>query len=205
MADEVRVTVIGTGFDHRPGARCAATATAAQSATSRPRPAHRRSPALDARDLRRRHRRPAVPALSGAAGAARLGSLAVARRPRSPVAVSDPRRRACLAAPPCPTVTWPPGPSWWTSPAGRCRSSTTRRRAEHMAVRERCGVFDVSHMGEIETAGPQARWSCCSGCSPTTSSDDAGCRRGAVQRAVPRGRRRARRPVHLPAWTPSAT
>jgi aminomethyltransferase len=29
-------------------------------------------------------------------------------------------------------------------------------RAEHMAVRERCGVFDVSHMGEIETAGPGA-------------------------------------------------
>jgi aminomethyltransferase len=29
-------------------------------------------------------------------------------------------------------------------------------RAEHMAVRERCGVFDVSHMGEIETTGPGA-------------------------------------------------
>jgi aminomethyltransferase len=29
-------------------------------------------------------------------------------------------------------------------------------RAEHMAVRERCGIFDVSHMGEIETTGPQA-------------------------------------------------
>ena len=29
-------------------------------------------------------------------------------------------------------------------------------RQEHMAVRERAGVFDVSHMGEIETAGPQA-------------------------------------------------
>jgi aminomethyltransferase len=27
---------------------------------------------------------------------------------------------------------------------------------EHMAVREACGVFDVSHMGEIETSGPQA-------------------------------------------------
>jgi aminomethyltransferase len=25
-----------------------------------------------------------------------------------------------------------------------------------MAVRERCGIFDVSHMGEIETSGPQA-------------------------------------------------
>jgi aminomethyltransferase len=29
-------------------------------------------------------------------------------------------------------------------------------REEHMAVRERVGVFDVSHMGEIETSGPEA-------------------------------------------------
>jgi aminomethyltransferase len=29
-------------------------------------------------------------------------------------------------------------------------------KEEHLAVRERCGVFDVSHMGEIETRGPQA-------------------------------------------------
>jgi aminomethyltransferase len=29
-------------------------------------------------------------------------------------------------------------------------------RAEHMAVRERCGVFDVSHMGQIECGGPEA-------------------------------------------------
>ncbi|HEY3829312.1 MAG TPA: glycine cleavage system aminomethyltransferase GcvT [Solirubrobacteraceae bacterium] len=29
-------------------------------------------------------------------------------------------------------------------------------REEHMAVREACGVFDVSHMGEIETSGPGA-------------------------------------------------
>src|ERR1700736_4845204 len=27
---------------------------------------------------------------------------------------------------------------------------------EHMSVREACGVFDVSHMGQIETSGPQA-------------------------------------------------
>jgi aminomethyltransferase len=30
-------------------------------------------------------------------------------------------------------------------------------RAEHMAVRERCGIFDVSHMGEIECSGPGAQ------------------------------------------------
>jgi glycine cleavage system T protein (aminomethyltransferase) len=29
-------------------------------------------------------------------------------------------------------------------------------RAEHTAVRESCGIFDVSHMGEIETTGPDA-------------------------------------------------
>jgi aminomethyltransferase len=29
-------------------------------------------------------------------------------------------------------------------------------RAEHLRVRNACGVFDVSHMGEIETEGPQA-------------------------------------------------
>jgi len=29
-------------------------------------------------------------------------------------------------------------------------------RHEHMAVREGCGIFDVSHMGEIETSGPGA-------------------------------------------------
>ncbi len=29
-------------------------------------------------------------------------------------------------------------------------------RSEHLAVRSDCGVFDVSHMGEIETEGPQA-------------------------------------------------
>ncbi|HEX4805168.1 MAG TPA: glycine cleavage system protein T, partial [Conexibacter sp.] len=29
-------------------------------------------------------------------------------------------------------------------------------REEHLAVRERAGVFDVSHMGEVETRGPDA-------------------------------------------------
>jgi aminomethyltransferase len=29
-------------------------------------------------------------------------------------------------------------------------------KAEHLRVRRSCGVFDVSHMGEIETEGPQA-------------------------------------------------
>jgi aminomethyltransferase len=29
-------------------------------------------------------------------------------------------------------------------------------RAEHLNVRRACGVFDVSHMGEIQTEGPGA-------------------------------------------------
>lgn len=33
-------------------------------------------------------------------------------------------------------------------------------RQEHMAVRTACGLFDVSHMGEIEIAGPQAEDLC---------------------------------------------
>ena len=33
-------------------------------------------------------------------------------------------------------------------------------RQEHMAVRDSCGVFDVSHMGEIEIAGPGAEDLC---------------------------------------------
>src|SRR6266536_3827309 len=28
---------------------------------------------------------------------------------------------------------------------------------EHLAVRNDCGVFDVSHMGELEVEGPRAR------------------------------------------------
>ena len=32
--------------------------------------------------------------------------------------------------------------------------------AEHMAVREQCGLFDVSHMGEILLSGPDAFEKC---------------------------------------------
>ncbi len=39
----------------------------------------------------------------------------------------------------------------WEMPV-HTRGSAT----EHLAVRSGCGVFDVSHMGEIETSGPQA-------------------------------------------------
>ena len=62
MSDEVRVTVIGTGFDHRPGRSARSDSRAARP---RPPPVDRRPPALVAGDLRRRHRRPAVLALRG--------------------------------------------------------------------------------------------------------------------------------------------
>src|SRR3712207_5533794 len=32
----------------------------------------------------------------------------------------------------------------------------TSVKDEHLAVRNDCGIFDVSHMGEVETAGPDA-------------------------------------------------
>src|SRR5258708_18701080 len=35
-------------------------------------------------------------------------------------------------------------------------AGSTPVRSEHIAVRQACGIFDVSHMGEIETSGPQA-------------------------------------------------
>ena len=41
-------------------------------------------------------------------------------------------------------------------------------REEHVAVREGVGVFDVSHMGEVETTGTRRRGASCSACSPTT-------------------------------------
>jgi aminomethyltransferase len=36
------------------------------------------------------------------------------------------------------------------------RESAAPVREEHIAVRSRCGLFDVSHMGQIEVAGPHA-------------------------------------------------
>ena len=66
-----------------------------------------------------------------------------------------------------------------------------------MAVRENAGVFDVSHMGEIETAGPDAQ----ALLQRLLSNDVAKLldRRGSIFGAVSRGRGRARRSLHLPA------
>ena len=70
-------------------------------------------------------------------------------------------------------------------------------RAEHVAVRTGAGMFDVSHMGEIETRGPGAE-ALLQRLLSNDVSAIAGARR-AVLGALPRRRRRARRPLHLPA------
>ena len=104
---------------------------------------------------------------------------------------------ALCAARRCTTATSPPGRGSCRSPAGRCRCSTRASARSTSRCGRHAGIFDVSHMGEVETsrAGRAAR--SCSACCPTTSRSSR--RRRAVQRAVPRGRRRARRPLHLPA------
>jgi aminomethyltransferase len=43
----------------------------------------------------------------------------------------------------------------WEMPVFYAGASSPMRH-EHIAVRQTCGIFDVSHMGEIETSGPQA-------------------------------------------------
>ena len=48
---------------------------------------------------------------------------------------------------------------------------------EHRAVRSAAGVFDVSHMGQLELAGPRARKLPASACSRTTSTGSAPARR----------------------------
>jgi aminomethyltransferase len=47
-------------------------------------------------------------------------------------------------------------PVSYPSPPRAGAGSTNPIVHEHMAVRTACGVFDVSHMGQIETSGPQA-------------------------------------------------
>ena len=72
-------------------------------------------------------------------------------------------------------------------------------RQEHMAVRMGCGVFDVSHGGDRDerAAGggvPPAR--------ALQRRHEGRRARRPVLRALPRGRRRARRSLHLPARGP---
>src|SRR3989475_10488850 len=48
---------------------------------------------------------------------------------------------------------------------------------EHQAVRRHCGLFDVSHMGEIEVSGPNAA----AACQELTVNDVARLKIGAAQ------------------------
>ena len=68
-------------------------------------------------------------------------------------------------------------------------------------MRTAAGLFDVSHMGEIETRGPRAAEFLRHLLSNDIAKVEPG--RRAVLAAVPRGRRRAGRPVHLPASRPT--
>ena len=63
LGDEIRVTVIATGFD-RPRGGGGFTTEPRGAPDARPRAAHRRPPAVVAGDLGRRDRHPAVPALA---------------------------------------------------------------------------------------------------------------------------------------------
>ena len=70
-------------------------------------------------------------------------------------------------------------------------------RAEHIAVREHAGVFDVSHMGQMEANGPDAA----ALLQRLLSNDVRRLPEGGAQYSVlcRERRRRARRRVHLPA------
>ena len=87
--------------------------------------------------------------------------------------------------------------SWSSSRAGRCRSRTRACAPSTWPCARGCGVFDVSHMGEIETSGPRRARA-----APAAALQRrlaARGRRRPVLGSLPARRRRARRPVHLPA------
>ena len=68
---------------------------------------------------------------------------------------------------------------------------------EHLAVRERAGVFDVSPHGRDRDDGPGRGGLPAAHPLQRRHQDRRG--RGAVQRALQGGRRRPRRPLHVPA------
>ena len=117
--------------------------------------------------------------------------------------------RAAVASRPCPpppqlsatrpssSATSRPARGSCRSPAGRCPCSTRASGPSTWRCARGAGMFDVSHMGEIETRGPGAE-----ALLQRLLSNDVTtiAERGrAVLGALPRRRRRARRPLHLPA------
>ena len=196
------MTVIATGFDGRRGARgparvvrgpppaAAPSAPEAAAATR-----HGRGPALLAGDLattRSTSRRSCATDRSHA----RRRTLASPPRPVASLVRPCRRPPRPCAARRSTTATRRRARSSSPSPAGRCPSSTRASARSTSPCARGAGVFDVSHMGEVETQRPGGARSSSSACSPTTSSSRG--RRRAVLRALPRGRRRARRPLHLP-------
>ena len=74
--------------------------------------------------------------------------------------------------------------------------------AEHAAVREKVGLFDITHMGEVYVTGPARRRL---DQQPDHQQDRRHPRRqGRLHRDVPGGRRRARRHADLPPAAASA-
>ena len=166
MGDEVRVTVIATGFGGRPRRR----RVEAPGVVGRRRAGG--AAVREADDVRRRDRDPELPA-RGLTSRDR-GS------PASPIASREGREpRAGQPLSPCPRLRRPPALE-----SGRERLEALRRTPlhdrhvalgarmvpfagwempvqyegvipEHLAVRRDRGVFDVSHMGQIHVEGPK--------------------------------------------------
>ena len=116
---------------------------------------------------------------------------------------APPRRRPSRAAPRCTPSTSPPAAGSSTSPAWTLPIAYGSQLDEHRAVREAAGMFDVSHMTNVEVAGPRATaW-----LRGLLSGDVAKLdpRPGALRLPVRRGRRGDRRPDRLPARRRRAT
>ena len=196
MGDEVRVTVIATGFDDAArGSQRPAREPPARRGPG-PQPGDRRPPALVARDPRRRDRHPArscataTDARSTAtAGSHRLRALGDLRRPLrvsrgGPCrAARSTGRRFSLPSPPhmaagetttssarrCSSATRRRARSSCRSRAGRCRSSTDGIREEHVAVRDSGGRLRRLATWARSRRAARRRRAASSTCSPTTS------------------------------------
>ena len=200
MHEEVRVTCIATGFEgfeliarapeftrrerEREGApfaprnRDREPGRAGAAGTGPGRARHDRRPA----DQRLRDRRSGLPEVVPGRVAADVGSRAVAELQADPAAIDAHVEAGAKLV----------DFAGWEMPV-----QYEGIGAEHLAVREACGVFDVSHMGEVETEGPEAGELLQRLLTNDVSRLEVG-RRHLLLR-LPRGRRRPRRRLHLPA------
>ena len=164
MGDEVRVTVIATGFE-------GFETLARQPIQVRDRARRRGVSGLG--DRERRELQVSDDDIDVPPSCAAASQQLAAGRPALPALrplYSLPRwRRGPEAHSPVRARTSPPGAKLVPFAGWEMPVQYEGVRAEHLAVRSACGVFDVSHMGEIETSGPRAPRRCSSACSPTTS------------------------------------